>query len=246
MTNALLSYQFDDTPVRIVMVAGDPWFVANDVAKALGYREAYDMCRNLDDDERGAHNVSTLGGDQSVNIISESGLYAAVLKSRKEEAKRFRKWVTGEVLPSLRKTGQYLMHDIEPAPMQSIDFDPSRLAVGVSVIREARRLWGPVAARNLWAQVGLPPCVLDSEAVFDGDPIAMPLKAYLTGKVETTIQQAAEGMGIDNLDMSTRFRIGKLLAMWGWVAKNRKVSKHRTARIFSRPAASVIVDQPEA
>ncbi len=245
MSAALLSYQFDDTPVRIVIVAGDPWFVANDVAKALGYSLAANMAKMLDDDEKGIHIVNTLGGEQSVIVISESGMYAAVLKSRKEEAKRFRKWVTGEVLPSLRKTGQYQMHDLDPPPVQAIDLDPSRLVAGVSVVREARRLWGPAAARALWAQVGLPPCVVDSEAVFDGDPMAAPLKAYLAERAETTIGQAAEGMGIDEPDWSTRQRIGRLLAMWGWTQRTRKVGK-RAARVFSRPAANVTIEHGEA
>lgn len=241
MSTALLSYQFDEEPVRVIMVAGDPWFVANDVARVLGYRDAFNMCRNLEDDERGTHIVSTPSADQEMNIISESGLYAAVLKSRKDEAKRFRKWVTGEVLPSLRKTGRYQMHDLDPPPVQAIDLDPSRLVAGVSVVREARRLFGPAAARGLWAQVGLPPCVVDSEAVFDGDPMAEPLKAYLTDKAETTISQAAEGMGIDEPDWSTRQRIGRLLAMWGWSQRTRKVGK-RAARVFTRPASATIIE----
>jgi hypothetical protein len=129
--------------------------------------------------------------------------------------------------------------------VQAIDLDPSRLVAGVSVVREARRLWGPAAARALWAQVGLPPCILDSEAVFDGDPIAAPLKAYLADKAETTIGQAAEGMGIDEPDWSTRQRIGRLLAMWGWTQRTRKVGK-RAARVFTRPASAVTIDQGEA
>jgi BRO family, N-terminal domain len=235
--NALLSYQFDDAPIRVVMIAGDPWFVANDLARALGYRDAPNMVRNLDDDERGTHIVSSLGGNQEHSVISESGMYAAVLKSRREEARRFRKWVTSEVLPSLRKTGQYQLHDHEPPPPQAIDLDPSRLVAGVSVVREARRLFGPQAARKLWVQVGLPPVVADSEAVFDGDPLAEPIKAWLADKAECTIQQAAEGIGMTDIDYSTRYRIGKLLALWGWRAANRKVSRNRTARIFTRPAA---------
>lgn len=241
MSTALLSYQFEENPVRIVMVAGDPWFVANDVARALGYTRQQEMVRNLDEDEKGVHNVHSLGGAQEMNIISESGLYAAVLKSRKEEAKRFRKWVTGEVLPSLRKTGRYQMHDLDPPPVQAIDLDPTRLVAGVSVVREARRLFGPAAARGLWQQVGLPPCVVDSEAVFDGDPIAEPLKAYLADRAETTISQAAEGMGITDLDWTTRNRIGRLLAMWGWSQRTRKVGK-RAARVFTRPAAAAIIE----
>jgi len=241
--NALLSYQFEESPVRVVMIAGDPWFVANDVARALGYTLAANMTKMLDDDEKGIHIVNTLGGDQSVIVISESGLYAAVLKSRKDEAKRFRKWVTGEVLPSLRKTGRYQMHDLDPPPMQSIDLDPARLMAGTNVVRLAKQLYGPAAARGLWAQVGLPPCVVDSEAVFDGDPIADPLKAYLADRAETTISQAAEGMGITDLDWTTRHRIGRLLAMWGWANKTRRMGK-RTARVFTRPAGNVTIQHP--
>lgn len=186
--------------------------------------------------KRGVNSIETLGGRQELNIISESGMYALVLGSRKPEAKRFRKWVTSEVLPSLRRTGKYQLHNHEPPPPVALDYDPTRLSAGVSVIREARRLFGPNAARQIWTQVGLPPCVADSEAVFDGDPLAAPLKAWLDDKQECTIQQAGEGVGLHDLDWSTRYRIGKLLALWGWSAKNRKVAKGRTARVFTRPA----------
>lgn len=234
--NALLSYQFDEEPVRVVMIADEPWFVGNDIARALGYSLTANMTKMLDDDEKGIHIVNTLGGHQEHLIISESGMYAAVLKSRREEAKRFRKWVTSEVLPSLRRTGKYLLHDHEPPPAVAMDYDPVRLTAGVSVIREARRLFGPMAARGLWVQVGLPPVVADSEALFDGDPLAAPLKAWLADKAECTIGEAAEGIGLSDIDWSTRFRIGKLLALWGWTARNRKVARGRTARVFTRPA----------
>ena len=243
--NALLSYQFDEEPVRIIMVAGDPWFVANDVAKVLGYRMASDMTRNLDEDERGTHIVRTPSADQEMNIISESGLYAAVLKSRRDEARRFRKWVTAEVLPSLRKTGRYRMHDLEPPPAQALDMDPVRLSAGANVVRLAIRLYGPAAARSLWVQVGLPACVTDSEAVFDGDPLAVPLRAWLEERQETTIGQACEGMGIDDPDWSTRHRVGRLLAMWGWQQRTRKVGR-RASRVFTRPASGTTIDQGDA
>lgn len=238
MLNALTSYQFEESPVRIVMIAGDPWFVATDLAAALGYAQSAFMCRMLEEDEKGLHIVQTLGGKQEMNIISESGMYACVLKSRREEAKRFRKWVTAEVLPALRKTGRYEMHDHDPAPAQALDMDPVRLQAGANVVRLAMRLYGPAAARGLWAQVGLPPCISDSEAVFDGDPIAAPLKAFLADKQETTIAQAADGMGMMDIDWSTRQRIGRLLAMWGWQQRTRKLDR-RAARVFSRPAPMI-------
>lgn len=101
-------------PVRIFMKDGEPWFVAKDVADVLGYREAKDMTRNLDDDEADTHIVpirSDNGIEQrrEVSIINESGLYTVILKSRRKEAKRFKKWVTSTVLPSIRKHGGYVI-----------------------------------------------------------------------------------------------------------------------------------------
>jgi hypothetical protein len=237
MLTALVSYQFEEDPVRVVMIAGDPWFVASDLAKALGYRDAGNMVRNLHEDERGTHIVSTPSSPQEMSIVSESGMYAAIFKSRKEEAERFRKWVTAEVLPELRRTGRYVMHDMDPPPMVSADLDPPRLLAGVSVVREARRLFGPQAARNLWVQVGLPPVIADAEGDHSGDPLADPLKIWLEGRAETTIQQAADGIGLQDIDWPTRYRIGKLLKMWGWNPINKKIAKHQTARVFQRPAS---------
>lgn len=89
------------------MVDDAPWFVASDVAALLEYRNAPDMTRMLDEDEKDTQIVRTLGGGQEMTVISESGLYSAVLRSRKPEARQFRKWVTAEVLPAIRKTGRY-------------------------------------------------------------------------------------------------------------------------------------------
>ena len=107
MSTDLIPFSFDAHEIRLIDCSGEIWFVATDVAAVLAYRDVFNMLRNLDDDEKGTHNLSTHGGDQELSIISESGLYAAILKSRKSEAKRFRKWVTSEVLPAIRKTGHY-------------------------------------------------------------------------------------------------------------------------------------------
>ena len=100
-------FNFNAHTVRILDKDGALWFVASDVAAALEYRDAANMARNLDVDEKGTHNLSTPAGDQEMIVISESGLYSAILRSRKPEAKRFKKWVTSEVLPAIRKTGTY-------------------------------------------------------------------------------------------------------------------------------------------
>lgn len=107
MKNALQLFNFDGSEVRCVLRDGEPLFVVADLAAALEYRDAGDAARILDADEKGTHNLRTLGGSQRMTVCTESGMYALVLRSRKPEAKRFRKWVTGEVLPAIRKTGQY-------------------------------------------------------------------------------------------------------------------------------------------
>lgn len=96
MTQAIIPFNFDDHLVRVVERGGEPWWIATDVAKVLGYRESERMIRFLDEDEKGPHNVETLGGEQTLTIINESGLYSAILRSRRDEARRFRKWVTAE------------------------------------------------------------------------------------------------------------------------------------------------------
>ncbi|HHM0560594.1 TPA: Bro-N domain-containing protein [Pseudomonas aeruginosa] len=103
----VIPFNFGKQQVRTLLIDGDPWFVAADIAAALQYRDSFNMCRNLDEDEKGTQIVSTLGGAQEMLAINESGLYAAILRSRKQEAKLFKKWVTGEVLPTIRKTGRY-------------------------------------------------------------------------------------------------------------------------------------------
>lgn len=88
---------------------GEPRFVASDVAKVLGYRMASDMTRRLDDDEKGTRSVRTPGGEQEMAVITEPGLYSAVLGSKVPGAKAFKRWVTHEVLPALRRQGGYMV-----------------------------------------------------------------------------------------------------------------------------------------
>ena len=105
--NEIKKFYFRDQKVRGLLREGEPWFVAKDVCSVLDIGKYRDAISTLDDDERGSVVVDTPGGPQSMTIISESGLYALVFKSRKPEAKVFRKWVTTEVLPELRKRGYY-------------------------------------------------------------------------------------------------------------------------------------------
>lgn len=99
-------FNFSESIVRVALDEnGDTWFVAMDVCNAIGV--GTEQTRRLDDDEKGLHTMQTPGGEQNVVVINESGLYSLILTSRKPEAKKFKKWVTSEVLPSIRKTGSY-------------------------------------------------------------------------------------------------------------------------------------------
>ena len=92
-------FKFDESPVRVVLKHDEPWFVAKDVCDILEHSDPSMAVSRLDDDEQGTTNVRTPGGPQEVLTVSESGLYNLIFTSRKPEAKRFRKWVTGTVLP---------------------------------------------------------------------------------------------------------------------------------------------------
>ncbi len=108
MNNTLQSFSFDSHGVRVIEKDGEPWFVARDICSALDISNVSDALTRLDDDERGDIGLNDVTGrNQEFSIISESGLYSLILGSRKPEAKAFKKWVTSEVLPSIRKTGQY-------------------------------------------------------------------------------------------------------------------------------------------
>jgi prophage antirepressor-like protein len=104
----LIPFEFESHALRVNMdAAGQPWFVAADVCAALALPETHKAIARLDDDEKGRNSIPTPGGSQDMSVVNESGLYDLVLGSRKPEAKRFKRWVTHEVLPAIRKTGTY-------------------------------------------------------------------------------------------------------------------------------------------
>lgn len=115
------TFQFQSTTVRTVDRDGQVWFVAGDIAKALGYADAVQMTRVLDEDEAALHVVQSRSENgtiqtREVTILSESGLYHALLKSRKPQARPFRRWVTQEVLPALRRGP--LSRELNPGRLQ--------------------------------------------------------------------------------------------------------------------------------
>ena len=104
----LMPFTFENNELRIIFdEKGEPWFVAKDICNVLQHSNVSVACRILDADEKGLRKVYTLGGEQDILCVDESGFYLLVIRSNKPQAKKFRKWVTREVLPSIRKTGQY-------------------------------------------------------------------------------------------------------------------------------------------
>ncbi len=107
---------------------GKVMFLASDVAKGLGYRDAYTMTRSLDDDEKDTQIVCTPGGNQEMTVITQSGFFHAALKSRVEKAKKFRRWVTDVVLPQIMSTGGYI-------PVSAEDDEKTILAKAVGIMK---------------------------------------------------------------------------------------------------------------
>lgn len=102
-------FTFEEREVRVVDRDGAPWWVAKDVCEVLGLGNPRTSIALLEDDEKDVHIMDSLGGSQEMTIISEAGLYSLILRSRKPEAKRFKRWVTHDVLPAIRTTGAYVL-----------------------------------------------------------------------------------------------------------------------------------------
>jgi len=134
MNQQLAPFDFEGRQVRIVTDAqGEPWFVAADVLSTISLdRKALER---LDDDEKGVNSIHTPGGVQEMTTVNEPGLYALVLGSRKAEAKRFKRWVTHEVLPAIRKTGSYAVPAIAALPAPTQDRVTSLLLIGEAVAK---------------------------------------------------------------------------------------------------------------
>lgn len=106
--NSVVTFNFESNVIRTITQNNEPWFILADVCKVLGIKNSADVSKRLDNDERSRFN---LGRQGEATIINESGLYAVILRSDKPQAKTFRKWVTSEVLPTIRKTGGYISNE---------------------------------------------------------------------------------------------------------------------------------------
>lgn len=136
----IVPFQFGDSSVRVVTIDDEPWFVLVDLCRALGLEQVSRVRARLDDDLTSSTPIlDALGRTQYSAIVSEAGMYEVVIRSDKPEAKRFRDWVTKEVLPSIRKTGSYSIKPVEPT-MPVINMrDPRQLQVAMLQLIEVNQ-----------------------------------------------------------------------------------------------------------
>lgn len=172
MNNNLLQYQFNDNNIRIIMRDGEPWWVAKDVADILGYSQTQAMLKRLDEDEFISSKLDGMNMDSI--LINESGLYNAIIGSKKPEAKKFKKWITSEVLPQIRKTGNY----IDPQSITKIDLCKMIIESEEQRIRAEEKLF--IANHTIEAQ----------------KPAVETYNAYLTATNTYNLTESAKQIGI--------------------------------------------------
>lgn len=132
--NELQVFSYEGNEVRTIQRNCETWWVLKDICTILEIGNSRDVAARLDDDEKGVGSIDTLGGRQDLTVISESGLYSTILLSRKPEAKKFKRWVTHEVLPSIRKHGAY----ITPAKLEEIMNDPDAWIKVLTALKDER------------------------------------------------------------------------------------------------------------
>lgn len=192
---ALGVFTYDATDVRVVQVDGEPWFVAADVARILGYRMASDMTRRLDPEDRGTRSVRTPSGDQDMTVISEAGLYAAVLGSQVEGARAFKRWITHDVLPAIRRTGGYATPTVDVTTITRSDL--------ARMILEAEDARERAEAR-----------------VAELEPKAAMTEALLTTSGDYSVRDAAQVLCRDHGIATGQRRLFGTLRSLGWIDRN--------------------------
>lgn len=218
MNNQIQSFEFEDNKVRALADGDEVMFVASDIAKILGYRDSANLTRNLDGDERGTHEVSTPSGTQNMTVLTESGLYRAILNRetayvKNEEAqafvKRFQRWVTHEVLPQIRKTGGYI-------PTTDADDDMTILAKAVMIGQRTMEAQKQKIAEQQTRIVELDPKARFADAVAASDGTC------LVGELAKMLRQNGMDIGQNRL-----FRLLQADGYLGKSGSNRNVPTQR-------------------
>ena len=209
--------KFENNQVRAMVDGDEVLFVASDIAKILGYRDAAALTRTLDDEEKGTRPIGTLGGTQQLSVISEPGLYKAILQRQtgrmevevtKAFVKRFQRWVTHEVLPTIRKTGGYI-------PATEADSDEDILAKAVLIAQKTIDLKN----QQLRAK---------DARIKELEPKAQALDAFTDVEDRLLVREAAKVLSNSGTPISEK-QLREWMTANGWIYKHNG-SWHATAR----------------
>ena len=183
--NEVKLWQYESHDVRTIEKDGEPWWVLSDVCKVLELSSPHKIADRLDEDEKGRNLIPTHGGNQEMTVINESGLYNVILRSDKPQAKPFRKWVTSEVLPSIRKHGAYMTEETLEEALTSPDF-LIKLAEQLKDERKKR------AALEQQAEI-------DKPKVIFADSVSVSTTSILVGELAKIIKQNGVDTGQNRL-----------------------------------------------
>lgn len=191
--NNLQLFNFEGNNVRTLKVDDEPRFVAKDVAKILGYSRTADAVRtHVDPEDKGVGEIQTPGGKQKLQIINESGLYSLILSSKMPNAKRFKRWVTSEVLPAIRKHGAYMTDE----KIEEVLTDPDTIIKLATQLKDERqqRLIEQQLRRDAESQVR----EMKPKAMF-ADSVATSKSTVLVGELAKIIRGNGVDMGATRL-----------------------------------------------
>lgn len=217
MNAEIQPFEFENNQVRTLADGDEVMFVASDIAKILGYRDAANLTRTLDDDEKGTYGVSTpRSGMQNMTLITESGLYRAVLNrelgyldgEQKEFVKRFQRWVTHEVLPTIRKTGGYI-------PTAEAESDEDILAKAVLIAQKT------IDLKNQQLQA-------KDAQIKELEPKAQALDAFTNIEDRLLVREAAKILSNSGTPINEK-QLREWMANHDWIYKHNG-SWHATAR----------------
>lgn len=195
--------------IRTINQNGEPWFVAADVCRALDVQNSRDALSRLDSDEKGVVSTDTLGGKQEMSTVNEPGLYSLVLGSRKPEAKAFKRWITHEVIPAIRKHGMYAT----PETAEQILNNPDFLIKTLETLKQER-------AARVQAEEKI---ALDAPKVLFADCVSQADTDILVGELAKLLKQ--NGMDIGQNRLYDRLR------QEGFIMKNSTIPTQRAMEL---------------